>query len=130
MSAHLNLKPQSRNYKSRNYKRGLLAEEQARTAYGHAGYEVLAMRYKTKEGEIDLIAQKGTLLCFAEVKQRREIDWAAEAITVRQKQRIFNAAQLWLSAHPEKADFDCRFDAVLIDQKANIKIIENAWLAF
>ena len=45
---------------------------------------------------------------------RASLDDAAYAVTPRQQQRIIDAAQAWLMAHPEHADFDLRFDVMLI----------------
>ncbi|OYD05984.1 YraN family protein, partial [Paludifilum halophilum] len=69
-------------------------------------------------GEIDLVARKRNLVAFVEVKARASLDEAAYAVTPRQQQRIVNAAQAWLMAHPEHAEFDLRFDAVLIAPKS------------
>jgi putative endonuclease len=53
-------------------------------------------------------------LTFVEVKARATLDAAAYAVTARQQARIIEAAQAWLVAHPEHADFELRFDAMLI----------------
>ena len=66
------------------------------------------------DGEIDLVARKRNLIAFVEVKARASLDDAAWAVTPRQQQRIINAAQAWLMAHPEHAEFEMRFDAMLI----------------
>ena len=79
-----------------------------------AGYSILARRYKTKLGEIDIVAQRRRLVAFVEVKARATLDDAAYAVTPQQRSRIVAAAQAWLAAHPEHAGFDLRFDAVLI----------------
>ena len=81
------------------------------------GYRILAKRFRTPYGEIDLVARKRNLLVFVEVKARASLDEAAYAVTPRQQQRIINAAQGWLMAHPEHAEFDMRFDAMLIAPK-------------
>ena len=78
------------------------------------GYRILARRFRTPYGEIDLVARKRNLLAFVEVKARASLDEAAYAVTPRQQARIIAAAQAWLMAHPEHAEFDLRFDAVLI----------------
>ena len=54
------------------------------------------------------------LIAFVEVKARATLDDAAFAVTPRQQQRIIDAAQGWLVAHPEHAEFEMRFDAMLI----------------
>ena len=82
------------------------------------GYRILAQRFRTPYGEIDIVARRRNLLAFIEVKARASLDEAAYAVTPRQQARIINAAQawlqVWLTAHPEHADFELRFDAMLI----------------
>jgi putative endonuclease len=53
-------------------------------------------------------------VAFVEVKARATLDDAAFAVTPRQQGRIIDAAQVWLAAHPEHANFELRFDAMLI----------------
>jgi putative endonuclease len=60
------------------------------------------------------VARRRNLLAFVEVKARATLDDAAYAVTARQQARIIEAAQAWLIAHPEQADFELRFDAMLI----------------
>ena len=93
---------------------GLSAESKAAALLMAKGYRVLAKRFRTPHGEIDIIARKRSLLAFVEVKARATLDDAAYAVTPRQQQRIINAAQGWLTAHPEHAEFELRFDAMLI----------------
>jgi putative endonuclease len=93
---------------------GITAEACAESFLTERGYRVLARRFKTRYGEIDIVAQTGTLLAFVEVKARARIDDAAYAVTPRQQQRIVDAARGWLMTHPEHAAFDLRFDALLI----------------
>ena len=63
---------------------------------------------------IDLVARRRNLVAFVEVKARATLDDAAYAVTPRQQRRIIDAAQAWLMAHPEHAEFELRFDAMLI----------------
>ena len=96
------------------FRTGLSAETRAAAYLMAKGYRILARRFRTPYGEIDLVARKRNLLAFIEVKARASLDDAAYAVTPRQQQRIIAAAQGWLMAHPEHADFELRFDAVLI----------------
>lgn len=93
---------------------GVDAETQAAALLAAAGFEILARRYRTVCGEIDLIARRADLIAFVEVKARGRLDDAAYAVTPRQQARIVAAAQLWLAAHPDHAGRDLRFDAILI----------------
>ena len=72
------------------------------------GYRILAKRFRTPHGEIDLIAKRRNLVAFVEVKARATLDEAAFAVTPRQQQRIIDAAQGWLIAHPEHAELELR----------------------
>jgi putative endonuclease len=99
------------------FQTGLSAESRAAAYLMAKGYRILAKRFRTPYGEIDLVARKRNLLVFVEVKARASLDEAAYAVTPRQQQRIINAAQAWLMAHPEHAGFDMRFDAMLIAPK-------------
>jgi putative endonuclease len=96
------------------FRTGLSAEGRAAAYLMLKGYRILARRFRTPYGEIDIVARRRNLLAFVEVKARASLDEAAYAITPRQQQRIIEAAQAWLMAHPEHADFDLRFDAMLI----------------
>jgi putative endonuclease len=96
------------------FRTGLSAESRAAALLMAKGYRILAKRFRTPHGEIDLIARRRNLVAFVEVKARATLDEAAFAVTPRQQQRIIDAAQAWLVAHPEHADFELRFDASLI----------------
>ena len=99
------------------FQTGLSAESRAAALLMAKGYRILAKRFRTPHGEIDLVAKRPNLIAFVEVKARASLDEAAYAVTPRQQQRIINAAQGWLMAHPEHAEFDMRFDAMLIAPK-------------
>ena len=93
---------------------GLSAESRAAALLLAKGYRIAARRFRTPHGEIDIVAKRRNLLAFVEVKARSTLDDAAFAVTPRQQARIVDAAQAWLVAHPEHAEFELRFDAVLI----------------
>lgn len=104
------------------------------------GWEILAQRWRTRWGEIDLIAwqssyttqshlfvkgdisphlvrSEGGLLAFVEVKTRSRGSWDAGgllAISPRKQAKLIQTAQLFLAQHPELADFPCRFDVALV----------------
>ena len=96
------------------FRTGISAEGRAAALLMAKGYRILAKRFRTPHGEIDIVARKRDLLAFVEVKARASLDEAAYAVTERQQQRIIAAAQAWLMAHPEHAEFELRFDAILI----------------
>jgi putative endonuclease len=96
------------------FRTGLSAEGRAAAYLMAKGYRILAKRFRTRYGEIDIVARRRNLLAFVEVKARASLEDAAYAVTPRQQRRIIEAAQAWLMVHPEHADFDLRFDAMLI----------------
>jgi putative endonuclease len=96
------------------FRTGLSAESRAAAFLMAKGYRILARRFRTPHGEIDLVAKRRNLLAFIEVKARATLDEAAFAVTPRQRARIIDAAQAWLVVHPEHAELELRFDAMLI----------------
>src|ERR1700722_591343 len=96
------------------FRTGLSAETQAAAVLIAKDYRILARRFRTPHGEIDIVARRRNLLAFVEVKARANLDDAAYAVTPRQQARIIAAAQGWLMAHPEHEAYDLRFDAMLI----------------
>jgi putative endonuclease len=79
-----------------------------------AGYCILAWRYRTTCGEIDLIAVRGRRLAFVEVKHRATIDLCVDALTARQQQRVVRAAAIWQKHHRAFRHHEPAFDAVLL----------------
>jgi putative endonuclease len=95
-------------------RRGRQAEWLAAWYLRLKGYRVLARRYRTPVGEIDLIVRRGRLVAFVEVKRRDNETEAAEAVTPAGQRRIARAASHWLAAHPGAERHDLRFDALVV----------------
>jgi putative endonuclease len=93
---------------------GLSAETRAAALLLAKGYRIAARRWRSPVGEIDIVARRGRLLVFVEVKARARFDDAAEAVTPRQQRRITAGAQAWLAGHDEDLGCDIRFDAILV----------------
>ncbi len=104
---------------------GLAAEDIAAGAYRRDGGTIAATRWRTPEGEIDLVVTFPNLVVFVEVKARRDHATAAASISPRQWSRIAAAATGWLARHPDGPQ-TCRFDAALIDGTGRLERIENA----
>jgi putative endonuclease len=102
-----------RQARVRAYRSGLFAETLAALLLRLKGHRVVARRYKTPVGEIDLVALKGKRLAFIEVKRRRTAEDAAWTVPAKQRRRIVRAAQYWLAGHPDFAGHDIAFDVVL-----------------
>jgi len=93
---------------------GAVAETLAACLLMLKGYRIIARRFRVKVGEIDIIAKRGPVLAFIEVKARRDIDAAANSIQPRQAERIARASQAFLQTRPDLNHLDRRFDAILV----------------
>jgi putative endonuclease len=78
------------------------------------GFRIIARRYRTKLGEIDLIARRGDLVLIVEVKVRATLIEAMDAIARQSERRIEAAADLWLSRQPDYGRLSVRFDMVAV----------------
>lgn len=98
-----------------------LAEKRGRWAEGLAAlylrlqlFSIVAQRVKSPVGEIDLIARRGDLTIFVEVKTRARSTDLATALESVNTRRIVRAAQHFLSRNPQIADKDMRFDVIFL----------------
>ncbi len=115
---------------------GALGEEAAALAIKKKGYKIIERNYRTKMGEIDLIAKDGEYTCFVEVRLRKTNDYGSPADTIGQeKQRkIIKTATIY-AIENNIYDTPIRFDVVLINadvngkipKKADIEIIKDAF---
>ncbi len=100
--------------RQRAHRLGHLAEWRAVWRLRLAGYSILARRYKTKLGEIDIVARRGGVLAFVEVKARADFDTGIFALQGRQFGRVARAASLFIAQNPRYAVFSVRFDAMIV----------------
>jgi putative endonuclease len=91
------------------------------------GYRLLARRFKSTSGEIDLVMRKGDTTAFIEVKARASTDEAVIAVTPWQQKRISAAAAAWMMRDEKAAKGFCRFDIVTVSSKLWPTHIENAF---
>ena len=108
---------------------GALGEEAAALALRKKGYKILERNYRSKMGEIDIIAKDGEYTCFVEVRLRKNNSFGspADSINEGKQQRIIRTAQLYAM---EKGIFDTpmRFDVVLINAVAKENSLKNVHL--
>lgn len=107
--------------------RGREAEAQAAQWLAAQGWQVLAKRRKTPLGEIDLVARKGTLVAFIEVKWRRSAKALAEAIDERRLARVAAAVEAVAHEYAGPGD-DIRIDVILLAPGTRPRHIANAWM--
>ena len=104
---------------------GWLGELRAAVYLKRQGMRVIARRYRTAHGEIDLIAREGTALVFVEVKTRPRgrLDAGLSAVNEKKRGHIRCAAREYLRQHGQA---DCRFDVIEITA-AGLRHIKNAF---
>lgn len=96
------------------YQKGHRGEWLASVALMARGFRIVERRYRTPMGEIDLIARRGDLVAVVEVKARRTLVEAMEAVAHLSETRIEAAADLWLSRQPDAGRLSIRFDLVAV----------------
>ncbi len=103
-------------------------EEKAANHLIKNGYTILERNFRSKSGEIDIIAQNDGYLCFIEVKYRSSYSkgYPAEAITPNKMRRITRTAMFYMLLHKLPENTPCRFDAVVILDH-DITLIKNAF---
>jgi putative endonuclease len=94
---------------------GAAGEAAVAAWYEAAGFTVVDRNWRVREGEIDVIARRGAVLVFCEVKTRRSDAFGtpAEAVTVRKQARLRKLALQWLDAHGARAE-QLRFDVASV----------------
>lgn len=93
---------------------GHRAEALAALALRLKGWRIIAQRWKCPLGEIDIIARRGDLVAMVEVKARRTLTEASDAVTPTAQRRIAGAASLWLSRQQDAARLSIRFDIMAV----------------
>ncbi len=113
--------------KPNSYRVGLMAEAIAMLLLACKFYRIIAIRYKTRMGEIDIIAMRGRTLVFIEVKKRKKTGDVFESIRGKQQKRIVKAAEIFLAKNHHFHNHKKRFDAILITSNLFPVHIKGAW---
>src|SRR5271155_4747865 len=120
-------KPGPRRERVAAFRLGLSAESRAAVFLIAKAYRIVARRWRTPFGEIDIVARRRRALVFVEVKARDTIDEALEAVSRRGKSRIVGAAEFWLAQHPGDANAEIRFDVIAVAPGKMPRHIANAF---
>lgn len=111
------------------YQRGSRAEAACAFWLRLQGYRVLARRFRSPVGEVDLVVRRGNLLAFVEVKSRPTLDQALQAVTPGQRRRVVRAAEAFLAINPSLATLDMRFDLMAVAPWRRPRHLPGAWTA-
>jgi putative endonuclease len=110
---------------------GKMGEDLACAELTRRGYAILARRYRTRFGEIDIVARHGDTTVFVEVKARTngEFGGGAAAVTSWKQRRVTHMAIDYLSRHGLH-ERPCRFDVVTIEMRDGHPCVEVVPYAF
>ena len=99
------------------HKQGLAAEEEAIRFLASRGWLVLAHRWRVGRTEIDIVARRGVIVAFIEVKARRGESFGSpfEAVTGAKRREIVRAARAWVDRFGAPSDI-YRFDVIGLSQ--------------
>jgi putative endonuclease len=108
-------------------------EREAERALVAESYRIVERNFRTREGEVDLIARDGDVLCFVEVKGRASHAFGspAAAVTLEKQRRIARAAAAYLlrfRGEPPACRFDVvGIDASTVDPASRVTILRGAF---
>ncbi len=110
---------------------GLEGEAIAAGELERLGYQILSRRYRSRFGEIDLIARDEATVVFVEVKTKTDSKFGdpAEMVTSQKQRRLVSMAEEYVSGHALHST-PCRFDVVAVDasvQPARITVYKDAF---
>jgi len=109
------LKSDPSTWKDARHRAGAAAESVAADALRGAGYQVLEQRFRYGHSDVDLVARRGAVVVFVEVKSRADERYgaASEAVTARKQANLVRAASVWLTRHG-RAWNSIRFDVITL----------------
>lgn len=110
---------------------GAKGEQLAADFLHRRGFEIIERNFRYDRGEIDLIAKKGSLITFCEVKTRTTSAYGGgeNAVDLRKQQQIRKVAEGYIAGQ-DFEDYDFRFDVLVVEIKRNstkIRVIQNAF---
>lgn len=121
------LKSDPATWKDPRHRAGAFAEQRAARLLEEAGWEILEQRFRIHRHDVDLIARRGSVVAFVEVKSRSRPGFGApvEAVTARKQRELVRAASAWLQRHGRPRDV-ARFDVVTVEP-GRVDWIQNAF---
>ena len=109
------------------HREGARAEQLAAGVLSRDGFRIVEQRFRFRRHDIDLVARRGGLVVFVEVKSRngKQFGSALEAITARKQRELARVAGAWLQRHGRSGDV-CRFDVVTVEG-ARVEWLQSAF---
>lgn len=116
----------AKSINTNSYTTGIKAEQKAVKYLKQHKYKIIATNYKTKLGEIDIIAVKQNTINVFEVKYRKNQNALPYTVLTKQQQCINNTLQIFLKQNPKYYNYNINNNVVLVSPNS-INIISNAW---
>jgi len=115
---------------------GAWAEELAWNHLHEHGWQLIERNFFCKGGELDIIARKGSVVAFVEVKYRKSqaMGGTVASLTPKKQRRLIHSAKVFLQRYPSLSHLDCRFDLIAIsgsdspNSQVRIQWIDNAFI--
>ncbi len=109
--------------------RGRQAEKAAARFLRLKGWRILAERVRTPRGEVDLVARRGGLVAFVEVKARTKLEDLEQAIDLKRLQRVADAAEILYPQFCPNGE-DMQIDVILVAPRRLPVHLPNVWHGF
>ena len=111
---------------------GDAAEERACRHLEGAGMTIVERNFRARGGEIDIVARKGDVLVFVEVRSREVPGFGTpeESVTPAKRRRIVGAARHYLSNVPPSSWREARFDVIAIEGSGDAAELRHYPAAF
>ena len=111
---------------------GDAAEEGACRHLDRSGFTIVERNFRTLGGEIDIVARKGDVLVFVEVRSREVPGFGTpeESVTPAKRRRIVAAARRYLSNVPSSSWREARFDVIAIEGSGDATVLRHYPAAF
>lgn len=105
-------------------------ERQAASWLAGRGLQIIERNFRTRAGEIDIIARDGDCLVFVEVRARthRRFAGAAASVTRGKQRRLLRAAARYLQLRPQLAQSSCRFDVIAFEPRQSGPGTDVRWV--
>jgi putative endonuclease len=111
---------------------GNAAEERACRHLDRSGFTIVERNFRTRGGEIDIVARKGDVLVFVEVRSREVPDFGSpeESVTPAKRRRIVATARRYLSNVPPSTWREARFDVIAVEGSGDAAVLRHYPAAF
>ena len=111
---------------------GDAAEERACRHLDRSGFTIVERNFRTRGGEIDIVARKGDVLVFVEVRSREVPDFGTpeDSVAPAKRRRIVATARQYLSKVPPSSWREARFDVIAIEGSGDAAVLRHYPAAF